>query len=256
MAYEPNTNFGKITPTPSPRPYVPPAPIPIVVKNPFGLYQAQYIYAFKTNHLGNDGGSMADEWNKVMDELEKLNHPRTKELMINPQHESTTKQQEVLSSARQVLHWIKAGGDNVSCSQCPAKSDRLTNFKRGPRMCIGGNPPSLNVWEDPNGKLVCDECYEKVKQKANSMLQERTKKQCEAAVKKHEEEERNKCSCAPPLSQCGNCIRKMREAYKNDPRPACEKCDSKENTSILKFREHYHRTCDDCIQYFEADIYC
>lgn len=253
MAYDPNTNFGKIQPTPSLPNYVPPTPIPILVKNPFGLSQAQYIYAFKTNHLGNDGGSMADEWNKVMDELEKLNHPRTKELMIMPQHESTTKQQDVLSSARQVLSWIKAGGDNVVCNSCKTKSDRLTNFKHTPRIMIFGNPLTMNVWDDVNEKLLCNDCYEEAKQKAEVFLKKQTKKQRETAIKKFEEEERNKCSCAPPLSQCGNCIRKMREAYKNDPRPACEKCHSKDNTSILKIGDTYYRTCDDCIEYFEAD---
>ena len=72
MGYDPNANFGKIQPTPSlPPPYVPPEPIPIVVKNPYNIEAARYIYAFKTNQP-NGGGSMADQWNKLMDELEKL----------------------------------------------------------------------------------------------------------------------------------------------------------------------------------------
>ena len=250
MAYEPNTNFGKIQPTPSLPNYVPPTPIPILVKNPFGLLQAQYIYAFKTNHLGNHGGSMADEWNKVMDELEKLNHPRTKELMIMriPQHETTTKQQEVIRFAHEVLSWIKAGGDNVVCNSCQAKSDRFTNY-----VTEHGHPIDINYNIQPNNKrqrLLCKECYENQKMEYAKI---RLMREQDAQRKKEEEEERNRCSCAPPLSQCGNCIHKMREAYKNDPRPACEKCHSKDNTSVLKFGDHYHRTCDDCIEHFEAD---
>lgn len=86
------------------------------------------------------------------------------------------------------------------------------------------------------------------------------KKNSEEAEEQHDDEEEEEedneeeeCSCSPPLSQCGNCIAKMREAYKNDNRPSCEKCHSKDNTSILKFGAHYHRTCDDCMDSFEGD---
>ena len=254
-------NFGKLQPTPSLRAYVPPAPVPILVKNPFGLGGARYIYAFKTNQR-NGEGYVADDWNKVMDELEKLDHPRTKEMFdILSVHswgsrfsqDYSNNQNTAVQVAGEVLSWIKAGGDNASCSKCPAKSDRLTNFKRSPRYCIGGNPPTMNVWDDPSGKLVCNECYEKAKEKAEVFLQNRIKQQREAEIKKFEEEARNICSCQGPLAQCANCISKIREAYKNDTRPACQKCGSKNNTSVLKFGSHYHRTCDDCIQYFEAD---
>ena len=101
---------------------------------------------------------MADEWNKVMDELEKLDHPRTKELMITPQYESSTKQQDVLSSARQVLYWIKAGGDNVVCNKCQAKSDRFTNYVTG-----HGHPIDLSNVDYWRKRLICKECYEKQK---------------------------------------------------------------------------------------------
>ena len=257
-------NFGKFTPTPSPIPYIPPAPIPIVVKNPYNVEAFRYIYAFKTNQP-NGGGSMADQWNKIMDELEKVDHPRTKEKFYAFSLRSwgtsrfspdfSDNQNTAIQVAGEVLSWIKAGGDNASCSQCPAKSDRLTNFKRPPRIMIFGNPPTMNICDDVNEKLVCTDCYEKEKQKADLFLKKQSKKQRETAIKKHIDYELNNCTCAPPLSQCGNCLRKMRQAYKNDPRPECEKCHSKE-TTMLQFGERYHRTCDDCIQDFEADIYC
>lgn len=66
--------------------------------------------------------------------------------------------------------------------------------------------------------------------------------------------DREKCSCNPPLIRCDNCIRIIREMYPNKSEPQCAKCHSKENTTILKFGNKYHRTCDDCIPYFEAAV--
>ena len=244
MAYDPNTNFGKFQPTPSLRPYVPPTPIPILVKNPFGLGEARYIYAFKTNQP-NGGGSMADEWNKIMDELEKLNHPRTKELMRTPMYESTTKQEDTIRFAHEVLSWIKAGGDNVVCIKCQSKSDRFTNY-----VTYQGLPIDITNTDYFRKRLLCKDCYENQKKEYETIRLMREKE----LQKKKEEEARNKCSCEGPLAQCDICVSKMREAYKNDTRPACQKCGSKNNTSVLKFGAHYHRTCDDCIQYFDEDL--
>lgn len=248
-------NYGKIDPIPLPPPTVLPTRIPLLVKNPFGLDEANYIGAFRTNQP-NGGGSRADEWNKVMDELEKLDHPKTKEMagIFSTHSEGVSRfspnysdnQNTAVSVIHQVLSWIKSGGDNVVCNLCQVKSDRLTNYKPLPRALIGGNPLTLNIWHDSNGKFVCNECYEKQKIKGEVFLQN-------AIKRKYEEEERNKCSCILPLSKCGNCLRKIQEAYRNDPRPPCEKCGSKENTTILKYGNEYHRTCDGCMNSFEVD---
>lgn len=242
---DPNANFGKIISAPPRSVYIPPIPIPVQVNNPYNFLEAMHIRG--PNCLGN--GGTAEEWNMIMFELEKADHPRIQKVwhikrgVING--DSTTKDRDALSHAHSVLNWIKAGGDNVVCTKCHAKSDRFTNY-----VTTNGHPIDMDNIDYFRKRLLCKECYKNQKMEYETIRLMREK---ELQKKKAEEEERNKCSCVLPLSKCGNCIHKMREAYKNDPRASCEKCYSKNNTSVLKFGSHYHRTCDDCIQYFEAD---
>lgn len=106
---------------------------------------------------------------------------------------------------------------------------------------------------DNNKEMNRGEGEEEEAEEAQQEEEEEAEAEEEGEAEEDDEEVEEECSCSPPLSQCGNCIAKMREAYKNDNRPSCEKCHSKDNTSILKFGAHYHRTCDDCMDSFEGD---
>jgi hypothetical protein len=236
MANDSNTNYGRIPPLPhSPPPYIPPPPVPVLVNNPYNFLEANQIHG--PNHLGNGGN--VDEWNMIMQELEKIDHPRIQEVY------HSRRGGDAISLARSILYWLRTGGDNVVCTKCQAKSDRFTNY-----VTDNGRPIDMAHTDYWRKRLICKECYEKQKLEYEN---HRIMREKEFQKKKEEEEERNKCSCTPPLLRCQNCIRKNCELYKNDPRPACQKCGSKNNTSMLKFGNHYHRTCDDCIQYFEKD---
>jgi hypothetical protein len=156
MAYGPNDNFGKIQPTPClPLPYVSPPSVPVLVNNPYNFLEAMHIRV--PNHLGNGGN--VDEWNMIMRELEKVDHPRTKEVwhsnrgIING--DSTTKDRDALSHAHSVLNWIKAGGDNVVCTKCHAKSDRFTNY-----VTERGRSIDMTHTDYFRKRLLCKECYE------------------------------------------------------------------------------------------------
>ena len=159
---DPNANFGKIKPTPSlPPPYVSPPPVPVLINNPYNFLEAMHIRG--PNHSGN--GGTAEEWNMIMFELEKADHPRIQEVWHTNsgfvKYESTTKDRDAVMHAHSVLNWIKAGGDNVVCNKCQAKSDRFTNY-----VTEQGRPIDINYNIQPNNRrqrLLCKECYENQK---------------------------------------------------------------------------------------------
>lgn len=159
---DPNANFGKIKPTPSlPPPYVSPPPVSVLINNPYNFLEAMHIRG--PNHLGN--GGTAEEWNMIMFELEKADHPRIQEVWHTNsgfvKYESTTKDRDAVMHAHSVLNWIKAGGDNVVCNKCQAKSDRFTNY-----VTEQGRPIDINYNIQPNNRrqrLLCKECYENQK---------------------------------------------------------------------------------------------
>ena len=112
------------------------------------------------NHLGN--GGTAEEWNMIMFELEKADHPRIQEVWHTNQgicnHDSSTKDRDALMHAHSVLNWIKAGGDNVVCNKCQAKSDRFTNY-----VTENGHPIDMKYTDYFRTRLVCKECYKNQK---------------------------------------------------------------------------------------------
>ena len=156
---DPTANFGKIELTPSlPPPYVSPPPVPVLLNNPYNFLEAMHIRG--PNHLGN--GGTAEEWNMIMFELEKADHPRIQEVWHTNQgicnHDSSTKDRDALMHAHSVLNWIKAGGDNVVCNKCQAKSDRFTNY-----VTENGHPIDMKYTDYFRKRLVCKECYKNQK---------------------------------------------------------------------------------------------